>query len=575
MSHYRPALLVCALLALLLAVGSPARTQAQTGSDETFRRLPVETYRQKMTAAWIGQMVGVSYGAPTEFRYLGRIIPENEVPALSPGIANGAFNQDDLYVEMTFLKSLETYGLNVSAAQAGIDFANSEYQLWFANQAARDNLRGGIAPPDSGHPAFSGYSDDIDFQIEADFAGLISPGLPNSAIALGEKFGGIMNYGDGLYAGQFMACMYAEAFFESDPLALVQLGLNCIPAESQYAEAVRDVIQWWQESPQDWEATWAKVNEKYTRNPDYRLYSSNDEAQTEPEFNIDAKVNGAHVVMGLLYGSGDPLRTLTIAMRSGQDSDCNPSSAGGILSTTLGLEALPEIFTAGLDTSQRFSFTDYSFTDLIAVSEQLAREAVLAAGGSIETDETGAEVFVIPIQTPQPSPFVQSWAPGPTAGTRYTSEEMALIQFEAPRSFSRDVQRFAPGWTAIDCLDRGIQGLYPRLFGKNNVLMTQSEDRALACRLVKQTRLPAGSPLLRVTVGHYPQGDWMLGVKINGVTIAETLIGGEAAGDVWTDVEIDLSAYAGQDVTLELLNQRNGGMWENGYWAAIEITTAP
>ena len=302
----------------LLALNLPEPAPALAVTSPALRRLPVETYRQKMIAGWIGQMVGVSYGAPTEFRYLARMISEQEVPSLHPGIVNEAFEQDDLYVEMTFLKSLESYGLDVSPAQAGIDFANSEYQLWFANLAARDNLRRGIAPPDSGHPAFSGYSDDIDFQIESDFAGLISPGLPNAAIALGETFGGIMNYGDGLYAGQFMACMYAEAFFESDPLALVQHGLTCIPAQSQYAEAIRDVTAWWQETPGDWQATWAKINEKYTLNPAYRLYSSSQEARTPPEFNIDAKVNGAHVVLGLLYGDGDLLRTMSVAMRAGR-----------------------------------------------------------------------------------------------------------------------------------------------------------------------------------------------------------------------------------------------------------------
>ena len=82
--------------------------------------------------------------------------------------------------------------------------------------AATTSARG-IAPPDSGHPKFNKHADDIDYQIEADFSGLIAPGLPNVAIELGEKFGRLMNYGDGLYGGQFVGGMYAEAFFENDP----------------------------------------------------------------------------------------------------------------------------------------------------------------------------------------------------------------------------------------------------------------------------------------------------------------------------------------------------------------------
>ncbi|HLV33676.1 MAG TPA: ADP-ribosylglycohydrolase family protein, partial [Spirillospora sp.] len=131
--------LICAIGLLLCGV-----TIAQAQDEIQFRRLPLETYRDKMKAAWIGQMIGVAIGAPTEFRYLNRIVPEDEVPELSPGLINDAFEQDDLYVEMTFLQTLETYGLDVSSAQAGIDFANSEYQLWHANLAARENLRQGI-----------------------------------------------------------------------------------------------------------------------------------------------------------------------------------------------------------------------------------------------------------------------------------------------------------------------------------------------------------------------------------------------------------------------------------------------
>ena len=33
-------------------------------------------------------------------------------------------------------------------------------------------------------------------------AGLIAPAMPNIVIELGEKCGRLMNYGDGLYAGQ-------------------------------------------------------------------------------------------------------------------------------------------------------------------------------------------------------------------------------------------------------------------------------------------------------------------------------------------------------------------------------------
>ena len=292
-----------------------------------------------MKAGWIGQMAGVAVGGPTEFRYQGQIVPADKVPGWKPEMIN-QFDQDDLYVEMTFLRTLEQHGLGASARQAGIDFANSRYPLWHANKAGRDLLRKGIAPPDSGHPALNAHADDIDYQIEADFSGLIAPGLPNTVIALGETFGRLMNAGDGLYGGQFVGAMYAEAFFENDMEKIVQAGLAAIPKECQYHECISDVLAWHKENPRDWEKTWTQIDEKYQKNLDYRRFSCSKNEKVPYKFNIDAKLNGAYIVMGLLYGEGDPDRTIAIATRCGQDSDCNPASAAGILFTTIGYSKL-------------------------------------------------------------------------------------------------------------------------------------------------------------------------------------------------------------------------------------------
>jgi hypothetical protein len=375
-------------------------------SKPGYREITVDEYMDKVKAGWIGQMAGVGWGGPTEFRWTGEIIPAANIPEWSPGMVN-QFNQDDIYVEMTFLRTLEKYGFDVDIRQAGIDFANSKYMLWHANKAGRDNLRSGIAPPWSGHPAWNKHADDIDYQIEADYAGLISPGMPGMAVRLGEIFGQLMNYGDGLYGGQFVAGMYAEAFFEKDMEKIIHAGLKCIPAESQYYEAITDVLEQYHNNPEDWIQTWQFINEKYNNNPEYRKFScGGNEA-----FNIDAKINGAYIVMGMLYGKGDMDSTIVISTRCGQDSDCNPANSGGILATTIGFENLPEKFRSAVDYNTKFSFTDYNLDELITVSEKLVRQAVVRQGGKIDKGSDGKEYFRIPVNEPEPSPFVQCWAP--------------------------------------------------------------------------------------------------------------------------------------------------------------------
>jgi hypothetical protein len=544
-----------AAVLVLAALAAGAGAQA-------VRRLPVSDYRDKMMAGWVGQIAGVSFGAPTEFRKSGEIIPEAETPKWSEDMINNAFGQDDLYVEMTFVRTLELYGLDVPIRQAGIDFANSEYGVWCANRAGRENLRRGIAPPDSGHPHFSRNSDDIDYQIEADYSGLLSPGLPNGAIALGEKFGRLMNYGDGLYAGQFMGGMYAEAFFEPNIEAVIRAGLKCIPSESQYAEMVRDVCRWHQENPQDWEKAWAAVNAKYFRNADYHRYSGG---------GIDAKLNGACVLLGLLYGDGDPERTMAIACRSGWDSDCNPSSAAGVLFTTIGYAKLPDRFKSKLRQDGVFSYTAYSFPKLVEVCETLARQIVVQGGGRIETDANGAETFAIPTLEPKVGAVERSWEPGPIANSRFTEEEMKLIRFQD--ELTRGMKAVAPGWTLSNCgQDMGAPALLGEFSGKKNVLITHPLDKDTGSVLSRDIEAPAGKKTtLRLTVGHFPQGDWLLQVKAEGKVLLEQTVGKETAPEGWLDVTVDLSPYAGKTVPVELVNQPNGWAWEAAYWARIEF----
>ena len=420
-------------------------------SQKQYRRISIDEYRSKMKAGWLGQMAGVGWGAPTEFDYNGMIIPAKDVPVWKPEMINQHY-QDDIYVEMTFLKTLEEYGFDVSIRQAGIDFANSRYMLWHANKNGRQNLRSGIAPPYSGYPNYNRHADDIDYQIEADYSGLISPALPQTVIELGEKFGRLMNYGDGLYGGMFVGGMYASAFFETDIHKIIEDGLKCIPAESQYAEAIRDVIRWHKENPKDWKKTWHLIENKYNLNPNYRRYSC---SGTDPSFNIDAKINGAYIVTGLLYGNGDMDSTIIISMRCGQDSDCNPSNAGGILATSLGLENLPDKFKTGIDDTTKFSYTAYNFPALINVCEKLSREAVIRSGGKIEK-KSGTEYYVIPKQVPTPIPLEQCWTPVEISeDVHFTEQEMAGILHR-----TRKPEEFVDVWQVSGPFSKkGVKGI--------------------------------------------------------------------------------------------------------------------
>jgi len=538
-----------------------------------------------MQGAWIRQMVGVSWGTPTEFRWNDKIIPAEKVPVWESDFPlKMAYGNDDLYVEMTFLKSLEDYGLDVDIRQAGIDFANSEYRLWCANRAGRVNLRKGIAPPDSSHPALNGCPNDIDYQIEADYSGIISPGCPQEAIRLGNIFGRLMNFGDGVWAGQFIGAMYAEAFFTSDVDKLLDAGLAAIPSESDYAQMVRNVRAWHREFPADWERCWEKIRATYSKTFNRALKDSCG--------GLDVRLNGACIVLGLVYGRGDIDKSMELSMRCGWDSDCNPSNLGGILMCSCGAKALPAKYTEKLDRTVNFSYTAYNQNSLYSVCEKLARQVVVRNGGRIEKDAFGAERFVIPQKAPVPDAFIPSWNPGPTVKSRFTDEEMKKQKFamrlpdpatlqdaDPTRRVQKAVSALWPGWkTSVNAADMspGYRETVNTARGPvHGCVLTHPPKQGEAVVLSRQLKVPAGNPMLYFEVANSPKGDFRLIVKIDGVPIVATDLRTQSPKDNRVDFrafDMSLEPWVGKDVLIELVNQPTGWYYEAAFWHNLRMS---
>lgn len=390
--------LIAVLLALIVAGQTIASQQAKRGS----RRISRATLEDKVRGGWAGQMIGVSYGAPTEFKSNGKIIEGNfrNYQDWTPERLKNSIKQDDLYVEMTFAKVMDDAGLEATTEQYGEMFKDSKYGLWHANAGARRLLNLGIKAPMSGHPKYNAHANDIDFQIESDFIGLMCPGLPQEANKYCDRVGRVMNYGDGLYGGMFFGGMYAAAFFETDARRVVEAGLASIPARSGYGRIIRDVLDWSKQN-EDWKKTWQLIEDKWDKDDSCPGGAMN-------PFNIDARLNGAYVALGILYGNSDFTRTLEVSTRAGQDSDCNPSSAAGIVGVMLGYKNIPDQWKSGIDAiaNEKFSFTDYSFNGITDSTVKRALKIVEGVGGKISGDE-----IVIPYQSPK-APKLEQWEMG-------------------------------------------------------------------------------------------------------------------------------------------------------------------
>jgi len=346
-----------------------------TSSDT--KTLTVAGLKDKIEGGWAGKMIGVVYGFPTEFRALG--VTYDKDLEWSPEMINGALKQDDLYVQMSFMMAMDKYGMDAPTEKFAEEFATAGYPLWCANVQGRKNFFDGIMPPESGNPKYNLWADAIDFQIEADFIGFMCPGMPQTSNKICDRIGHVMNYGDGVYGGMFVCALYAEAYFEKDMNKIIQRALMAIPAESDYAKCVQDVIDLHAKHPDDWRAAWTVLNEKW---------GETDISGPLVPFNIDAKINGAFIVMGLLYGNGDYEKTMEVSIRCGQDSDCNPSNAAAVLGIRDGYSSIPDKWKSGIPAiaDSIFIFTDYSFNKVVENTIKYAKQLTKENGGSVSDD---------------------------------------------------------------------------------------------------------------------------------------------------------------------------------------------
>jgi hypothetical protein len=101
----------------------------------------------KIKGGWAGQVIGVCYGLPTEFKYRKQMIPNWVGHELTGEYLKKHFNNDDIYMDAKFLEVIGRLGLEAPADSFAMAFAHAGFGLQGANLAARYNILNGITPP--------------------------------------------------------------------------------------------------------------------------------------------------------------------------------------------------------------------------------------------------------------------------------------------------------------------------------------------------------------------------------------------------------------------------------------------
>lgn len=298
-------------------------------------------YIEKIYAGWLAKIIGIRFGAPIEGWTYEKIknIFGGHMDHYPAGYINFAAD-DDSNGPLFFLRSLEDskkgYDLtSQDVAEALLNYAPYEHGFFWwggygisTEHTAYLNLRNGIPAPRSGSIEQNGstMAEQIGGQIFIDTWGLVTPGKPDYAAKLAREAASVTHGGNGVFGGIFVASCISYAFEETDMEKIIEKGLSYIPADCEYAKAVRAVMDYHSENPSDWRQCFRFVSENYG----YDKYPGN----------CHIIPNIAVMILSLLYGEGDFDRTLEICNLCGWDTDCNVGNVAAIMGVVCGLKGI-------------------------------------------------------------------------------------------------------------------------------------------------------------------------------------------------------------------------------------------
>lgn len=278
-----------------------------------------EDYYDRVYGCWQGKNAGGTLGTPLE-----KAFGEEEPFDVwwYPELAEGGLPNDDLEMQLAWLKAAEEVGPELTARDmAGywldhIGYNFDEYGL------SKGNLRLGLEPPVSGSHN-NWFIDCMGSPIRSEIWACIAPGAPRIAARLAIQ-DAICDHagGEGVNGEVFNAALESAAFVLQDPMTLIDVALSYIPASSASARAVHAVLDAHRDG-----LDWKQARQVVRRTTPHYV------AQYSP-------INLGFQVIGLLYGTdfGDGICK---TVNCGYDTDSSGAAIGSYLGIIHGSRELP------------------------------------------------------------------------------------------------------------------------------------------------------------------------------------------------------------------------------------------
>jgi len=322
---------------------------------DSYYILSKEDYEDKTRAAFLGQLAGFLSGhefatssdgkcavaMPDEkFKYLGGLYANNpradkHIKHVTSGIWEVWFDDDFSVDVVNQYILLDMYRQKYTTCQKLISDGWITYDVWDMGGGQRQAGAFGLISRRNYLPQFAGstetgnwYSYISEPYLGTDTLGMNAPGMPETARKLAADFSHVTGDRDNVLWAQMFSAMISRAYFESDIELLIRESCAVFPEGSYPLSVVEDVFRVYEKYPDDWRKAYIEFEAKHYVKGDTR--------------DADTDINCGFVLLDLLYGEGDYMKTCKIGSLAGYDCESTCGIALAVLGAIGGCEILPE-----------------------------------------------------------------------------------------------------------------------------------------------------------------------------------------------------------------------------------------
>lgn len=527
-------------------------------------------YVQRIRAMWIGQIVGVQMGLQFEHKPAAvkdiRGYPQSILNELTKN--GGSTVDDDWYYEMCALSGFEKYGYDMTVEELGDVWVQFNMGTFGSAYYTRHALLNGHRGADAGFPRYNRMWFTVGNQNRSDLYAMLTPGMPNLTAKISRNLGHINSYAEGTDGGVLIGGIESIAFYENNIQKAVEKAVLLLDPSSPHRQCTERIIKMYKEGK-----TWREAAE----------YVESFWGIEYPGTN-SAVWNAGFALVAMYYGEGDFWRSVNIGYQASDysDADCSAANVTTVLAAMYGMDIIPKELLPPINDrikGDHYGFmkltppVDESITELSERTAKIGLAMLEANGAKIKGDiiyiPIQRDIITQPAESFHPDQFTQWWNPDWT---------LSRAGFGAPGG--------------------GVRGIRGGTFLDGDILATYPRDEVRGVRLMNTLKIN-GNQKITFQAAADPGRIWKLSVYIDHERIYSELIDGGPAIEwpgvgpdaypqpldeyeksaklrKWNNIELDLSKYAGKDVTIRLYQDilvRNG-FPGNAYWRNLKIITS-